>query len=414
VRGGHRAVTGAALALACAAVVGSARGDAHTPVLSPYTYSQHVLPILQAHCGQCHRPGGVGPMSLLTHAEAVPWAESIRVELIAGHMPPWPVEAPRGRFQHAQVLSGKDMNVLLTWASGGTPPGPGDAPPAALPPQEWPLGRPDQEIALPSFTLDERTIDATNSVTLTVPTAVPTAVPTSTVPSGGAAERWLRAVDFRAGVASIVRGATVTIDARDTRAGTDGSAVERTLAVWLPGDAPSPFPAGTAIRLPADARLTVTVRYKKTWSIERLAFDDRSALALYFAEGPATELRALTLAPGRGAAPSDTSTPLSFGADMATASRVVAVYPDQRMTGVRATVDALRPDGTRTELLALGPQGGWPRRYWFSEPVILPRGTRIVVRAQRDDTTFVPAGSRPTLAPLDPASIGLTLNLVPN
>jgi hypothetical protein len=365
VRGGHRAVTGAALALACTALLGPALGDAHTPVLSPYTYSQHVLPILQAHCGQCHRPGGVGPMSLLTHAEAVPWAESIRVELIAGHMPPWPVEAPRGRFQHAQVLSGKDMNVLLTWASGGTPPGPGDAPPAALPPQEWPLGRPDQEIALPSFTL-------------------------------------------------VVRGATVTIDARDTRAGTDGSAVERTLAVWLPGDAPSPFPAGTAIRLPADARLTVTVRYKKTWSIERLAFDDRSALALYFAEGPATELRALTLAPGRGAAPSDTSTPLSFGADMATASRVVAVYPDQRMTGVRATVDALRPDGTRTELLALGPQGGWPRRYWFSEPVILPRGTRIVVRAQRDDTTFVPAGSRPTLAPLDPASIGLTLNLVPN
>ena len=370
-------------------------------MLSPYTYSQHVFPILQAHCGPCHRPGGVGPMSLLTHAEAVPWAESIRVELIAGHMPPWPVEAPRGRFQHAQGLSGKDMNVLLTWASGGTPPGPGDAPPAPTPSQDWPLGRPDQEIALPAFALDERTSDATNTVTLPMP-------------SGGSAERWLRAVDFRPGIASIVRGATVTVEPSDTRAATDGSAVERTLAVWLPGEPPSPFPAGTAIRLPADARLTVTVRYKKTWSIERVPFDDRSALALYFADGPATELRALTLAPDRAAASSDPSTPLSFSVDMTAPSRVVAVYPDQRMNGVRATVDAIRPDGTRTELLALGPQGGWPRRYWFSEPVILPRGTRIVVRAQRDDTTFVPAGSRPARPPLDPASIGLTLNLVPN
>jgi hypothetical protein len=207
----------------------------------------------------------------------------------------------------------------------------------------------------------------------------------------------------------------VTIEPRDTPATPEGSVPEGTLAMWRPGDVPIPFPVGTAIRLPAGARLTVTVRYKKTWSIERAAFDDRSTLGLYFADGPAAELRALTLAPEpRRSTGSEVSTPLSFSVPLAADSRVVAVYPDQRMTGVRATVDAVRPDGTRTELLALGPQGGWSRRYWFAEPVLLPRGTRILVRAQPDDTTAAPAGLRPALTPLDPASIRLTLNLVPH
>src|SRR5688572_28861137 len=92
-------------------------GHAHKPITSPYTFNEHVFPILRQRCLQCHMAGGAGPMSLATHAEAVPWGESIRMELIAGHMPPWPVTSAPGRFRHAGALTGRELNVLLTWAS---------------------------------------------------------------------------------------------------------------------------------------------------------------------------------------------------------------------------------------------------------------------------------------------------------
>jgi hypothetical protein len=430
-------ITVALLAVAGAAVLIRASGEAHTPVTSPYTYSEHVLPILDAHCAQCHVSGGVGPMSLMTHADAVPWAESMRVELMAGHMPPWPVEAPRGRFQHTQGLSAKELNVLMTWASGGTPAGPAldpavgtadtprNAQPRETPPLAprpgWPLGAPDHTIELPSYSLDERTTEAT--ATFSVPASTNTAADTAA--KGSPAERWLRAVDLRPGTPSVVRGATVTVqtsadtqtgaDARsDVRSTDDGTSREQTVAVWLPGDTPVPFPSGAAIRVPPGASLTVAVRYKKTWAFERMTIEDRSVLGLYFADGPSADVRAVHLTPSPGTlAPVDPAQPLTFSVDIASDAHVLAVYPDARLAGVRATIDAVRPDGSRTELLALGPQGGWPRRYWFAEPVLLTRGTRVVVRAQVDQSASVPGASARPPAALDLSTVRFTLNVAP-
>jgi peroxiredoxin len=47
------------------------------------TYHRDVLPILQNHCQQCHRPGEVGPFSLMTYKQAVNWAADIRTTLKA-------------------------------------------------------------------------------------------------------------------------------------------------------------------------------------------------------------------------------------------------------------------------------------------------------------------------------------------
>ena len=111
-------VAGAGLVLALA--MGTA-GEAHKPVLSPYTYNEHIYPILRDRCGGCHAPGGVAPMSLLTHADAAPWAESIRLELMSGGMPPWrSTEFPRAQ-SHRDGLTARELDMLLTWAAGGTP-----------------------------------------------------------------------------------------------------------------------------------------------------------------------------------------------------------------------------------------------------------------------------------------------------
>ena len=72
--------------------------DAHKPITSKYTYTEDVFPIVNSRCGACHIAGGVAPMSLLTYKEAFPWAESIRVELLAYHMPPSFAEPGFGRL----------------------------------------------------------------------------------------------------------------------------------------------------------------------------------------------------------------------------------------------------------------------------------------------------------------------------
>ena len=53
---------------------------------SSVTFSKDVLPILQNRCQECHRPGEVAPMSLLTFQETRPWAKSIRQAVVTK---PW-------------------------------------------------------------------------------------------------------------------------------------------------------------------------------------------------------------------------------------------------------------------------------------------------------------------------------------
>src|SRR5262249_30324445 len=55
------------------------------------TYHRDVLPILQENCQGCHRPGEVGPFSLMTYKQAVSWASDIKEYTKSRQMPPWKI-----------------------------------------------------------------------------------------------------------------------------------------------------------------------------------------------------------------------------------------------------------------------------------------------------------------------------------
>src|SRR5207237_725514 len=42
------------------------------------TFTRDVAPIFQAHCQSCHRPGEIGPFSLLAYQDAGAWATLIK------------------------------------------------------------------------------------------------------------------------------------------------------------------------------------------------------------------------------------------------------------------------------------------------------------------------------------------------
>lgn len=405
----------------------SSRGEAHKPITSPYTYNEDVFPILRDRCGRCHAPGGVAPMSLMTYKEAFPWGESIRTELIAGHMPPGTTDQAAGTFRGMRELSARELNILLVWLTGGNPMGNAERTPPAVPLQHsWPLGVPDLVMPMPStFTIAGETTESTQEMTLLTHIAEP---------------RWLRAVDLLPGTPAIVRSATVRVKTAAPAGGSEPGqttgagrrdteepiAAERMLAVWSPGDNPVALDGGPAFELPANAELVLRVHYKKTWENERLSMSDRSSVGLYFAPSPATAVRALTVSPSdeavRTFGSSQASNPPASGSPPAGRvafdrivnedMQAVALYFDGALANVNVAVAAERPDGTRAELIRFRPQSDWAKRYWLATPVSLPRGTRITVVATFADV-LLPPGAAPLASKRpDASALRLTVNVV--
>ena len=383
--------------VAVLAIVASRPGEAHKPITSPYTFTEDVLPILRDHCGRCHVSGGVAPMSLFTHEDTVPWGESIRMELIAGHMPPWDVETAPARFRTARALTARELNVLLTWAAGGTPRGGETAAAPAAVDRSWPLGEPDLVLQPDAaFTLPADRQDQIQEFTLR---------------PGNRAERWLRAVDLLPGAPAVVRSATIAVR-QPAATRNDGLAAERLLALWVPGDETVALDRGAGFRLPAGAEIVLRIRYRKTWQNEREAITDLSQVGLYFAGGSAADVQALTItASAAEAAAGRASGRVLLARTLTEDLSALAIYPAVG-NGVRVRVDAVNRNGIRDELIAFRPQRGWARRYWFREPVWLPRGTRIEVTAEADDeSALLPPGALP-VKPGDIGDVGVTVNLV--
>jgi len=366
-------------------------GLAHKPITSPYTFNEDVAPILREHCAGCHADGTAAPMSLRTHTETVPWAASMLVELVAGHMPPWNVEGDASRFRNVKPLAARDLDVLLTWAAGGTPAGTSAVPPApASARPSWALGTPDLELPAAEFTMNADVGERVQEFRLATATREP---------------RWIRAVDVLPGDPTIVRGATVAI-AGDT--GTAGA--ERLLALWVPGDTPVSAD-GAGFLLPAGAELVLRVHYRKTWLRERDVVRDRSTVGLYFAPAAAGEIRAVTIAPDTARAPSPDQ-PVTFGRTLDAGVRALAIYPEPGLHDTTLVVRATRPDGTTETLIAFRPQADWARRYWFRDPVVLPAGTRIDVRATTDAAAALPPPGALPRAPSEARDVRVTLDVI--
>src|SRR5713101_5245218 len=120
------------------------------------TYAKDVAPIIQRSCQNCHRPGSVAPMSLLTYEETRPWARAIKQRTSQRGMPPWFINKNVGiqEFQADPSLSDAEIATIATWVDAGAPQGnPSDMP---APRQfddfaTWYIGKPDLIVWSPQY-----------------------------------------------------------------------------------------------------------------------------------------------------------------------------------------------------------------------------------------------------------------------
>jgi hypothetical protein len=365
----------AVAAIVAAMVIASQRSEAHKAITSKYTFNDDVFPIFRDRCSRCHVDQGVAPMSLTTYEKAFPWAESIRAELIAGHMPPWNADEGFGELKHARTLTAKELDVVLTWATGGNPQGNLDQ---KLPPVElkndWSIGAPDLALKLPSeFTVAADAMEATEDFT---------------VPTGLKEARWVRAIDLLPGTPSIVRSAVIYVHgARGFTRASESLSPDQVLALWLPGHDSEPLDGRTAFKLPAGADLGVRVHYKKTWQFEGKPMSDRSTIGVYFApEKEAQELLALPIAsPPPATSPGGTNQTFVFTHTVDEEVEALAIRPDEVPPNITLQMTATLPDGSRAPMIRLNTRPDWSRRYWFEKPIALPRGSRIEVVANLEN-----------------------------
>jgi hypothetical protein len=159
---------------------------------APATFTKDVLPILQKNCQTCHRPGQIGPMSLLTYQDARPWARSIKAKVESRQMPPWFADPRHGQFANDRSLPHADIDTIVKWADNGAQQGdPKDAPPAI----EWPADgwqiKPDIIVRGPEFRVPARTPqDVIEWVTFLIP-------------SGFTKDTWITSLEIKPSVMSV-------------------------------------------------------------------------------------------------------------------------------------------------------------------------------------------------------------------
>jgi hypothetical protein len=327
--------------------------EAHKAITSPYNFNDHVFPILRDRCGRCHFEGGPTPMSLMTYNDALPWAESMREQLVGERMPAWYVDPTGPLVKGGHTISSRELDVIVTWATGGTPQGDlGKKPPAVPAPQAWRSGKPDLVVPMAEeYTVPANTTEETKS--FTIPTAL-TEI------------KWVKAVDLLPGAPSMVREATVRIE--------NGPV----LAAWVPGHDAIAAPSGAAFKLPAGAKLNLTIRYRKHYLDEQNAVKDRSSIGLYFTDEPVSGKSIESFAIDGKVGDEGTTDAQTFSGNLATAARVLAFRPLVDQTYSTIDVHAVLANGRKVPLLLLHAQRPeWPRRYWISEPIELPKGAKI-------------------------------------
>lgn len=359
----------------------------------PVTFNHDIAPVVFQNCMTCHRSGEVGPFPLTNYAEVKKKAKTILGVVGDGIMPPWHAES-HGQYLNERKLTAAQKALFQTWFDTGMPQGAtADLPPAPHFTDGWQLGEPDLILEpTEDFALGAEGRDVYRCFVL---------------PTSNTEQRWVSAVEVRAGNRSVVHHALVyldtsgkarQLDAADpgpgyTSFGGVGFTPSGGLGGWAPGMVPRPLPEGIGYSLPAGADVVVQVHYHRSGKPET----DRTKIGIHYSRTPIDKryqsfpisFRKIRIAPG------DADYHVDLDGPVPRAITVLAVTPHMHLLGREIKVDATLPDGTAQPLVHIPNWDfNWQTSYWFKEPIHLPRGSKVHLSARYDNSTANPSNPR--------------------
>lgn len=354
------------------------------------TYAKHVSRIMQKNCQECHRPGQIGPMSLVSFDDALAWSDTIREVVSEGRMPPWHADPRYGKFSNDRRLAQEDKETLLAWLDHGTPRGDDkDLPPPRRFPEGWTIGKPDLVIKMP------RAYE------------VPAKAPKDGIPyqyfkvdPDFKEDRWIQRAEAHPDAAAVVHHIVVFIQRRGEFFNPDAPGA--VLCGTAPGDMPLNLPDGVAKKVPAGAKLIFQMHYTPNGKAQ----SDQSSLALIFAKKPPRHL-VLTLPVystrfisrldriPAGAANYKIESEHVFEEN----AHLLHFMPHMHLRGKDFLYEAIYPDGKKEILLSVPRYDfGWQSVYRLAEPLAMPKGTKLHCIAHFDNSAKNPNNPDPTKA----------------
>jgi len=363
------------------------------------TYSRHIAPLLQRNCEECHRPDQVAPFSLQTYAKAKGWAEMILEVVDEERMPPWNAdEAFDGVFVNERRLSKKDKALLHRWVEDGMPRGNPEEDPAPIEwSPDWGIGTPDVIFEMESWWdgSGHAARGALPEEGYEVPREGVVDYQYFMVKTDFPEDRWVQAIEARAGAADVVHHVLIIID--DPQA--TGSERQRQLdftsyfAAAAPGDNLVQFPDGYAKRLPAGSSLVFQMHYTPNGK-KRF---DRSSVGLIFArEEPVFEVVTDAVLDGRllipaGEANHEVRASRRITDDLA----VLGFAPHMHMRGKDFRYILHYPDGVSEDLLYTQYDFNWQEGYTYADPFLFPAGSTLECVGHFDNSAANPNNPDP-------------------
>jgi hypothetical protein len=381
---------------ACAALLSHAAS-----VSSQITFNKDVLTIMQKRCQGCHRPGEVAPMPFLTYSDVRPWAKAIREAVLTRKMPPWFADPHYGKFSNDRSLTKGEIATLVSWVDGGAREGDSkDAPPPVEWVDGWSIGKPDAVFEMPHD--------------FDVPAAGTIEYQYIVIPSGFTKDTWVQAAEARPGNRRLVHHIIAFVRPpgsewlKDAKPGVpfvpvekkeegdkkrkeekgesdEAAATPELLIGFAPGLVPMTLPPGQAKMVRAGSDFVFQMHFTANGK----AGSDRSRIGVIFAKEPPKE-RVFTanasnskfvIPAGDPAYRVDSSITLQAPA------RLVDLMPHMHYRGKDFEYRLVYPTGEKQIVLSVPHYDfNWQLFYYFSDPIVLPKGTKIECTAHFDNS----------------------------
>jgi hypothetical protein len=351
------------------------------------TFNKDVLPILQKNCQNCHRPGEVAPMSLISYQDARPWAKAMKVAVATKKMPPWFAEV--GHFANDRTLSDADVKTLSAWADNGAPEGNAkDAPPPLTFQDGWNI-KPDMIVEMPK----PFKVAATGTINYQ----------DFLVKVNFPEDKWVVAAEMRAGNPKVVHHGRVIVrppgsrfmataipgEPYETTSAAAGNPSEGTdlLGKYNPGLGAQSFDVEDSAKfIPKGSDLVFNLHYTAGGTEQW----DQSKVGLVFAKHPPKNR--YWMSPGTPAAfnltipAGDSNAEVVSEVTTTLDSKLVYIQPHMHLRGKDYELRLIYPTGESQVVFKGQWNFDWQIGYQLEKPIVMPKGTRILAIAHFDNS----------------------------
>jgi hypothetical protein len=367
------------------------------------TFYRDVLPILQAHCQGCHRPGQIGPMPLESYMQVKPFAARIEQVTASRMMPPWFADKCCGHFSNDPSLTPQELTTLSAWAQSHAPAGDvKDAPPPRVWTTGWNIETPDAVFTMPAA----KHLPAHGDVKYQY----------IIMPTHFTEDKWVRMSEIRPSNRGVVHHAVAYIrdpksnwlkgaptgvafsadDLPDPAMRRDAMWTDSDiLLVYAPGSLPDKWPDGFAKLVPAGSDSVLQMHY----ATHGQAGEDQTSVGLVFAKTPpAKRVLTLQLTNDRFHIPAgDSSYRVEVHGTLPNDALLMSFFPHMHLRGRSFEYNLVAPHGRVDTLLRVPAYDFfWQLSYRLATPIALKAGTVLQAVATFDNSANNPHNPDPT------------------